>query len=99
MLSDLKTWELNRPTNAPQLLVISTGTVESNRAMQLQARVVLDPTFSVGRLYGVSGTPSAVLVNAQGMVASSVAVGAPGILTLMSAAQPATSSEKVEQPV
>ena len=36
--------------------------------------------FATGRTFGASGTPSAVLVDAQGKIASDVAVGAPGVL-------------------
>jgi hypothetical protein len=44
--------------------------------------VLLDQSFAAGRALGVSGTPSAVLVNAEGKVASSIAVGAPAVLEL-----------------
>lgn len=82
MLQDLKEWEAQPPPDAPQLLVVSTGTVEANRAMGLRSPVVLDTGFTVGRAFGASGTPSAVLVDAQGRIASDVAVGAPAVLAL-----------------
>jgi hypothetical protein len=44
--------------------------------------VVLDQQFAVGRAFGASGTPSAVLVDEEGNIASDVAVGAPGVLEL-----------------
>ena len=66
----------------PQLLVISTGTAEANRAQELRAPVLLDPTFSVGPRFGVGGTPSAVLVDAEGRIAAPVAVGAVGVWAL-----------------
>jgi hypothetical protein len=33
MLGDLKAWEAHPPAGAPRLLVVSTGTVEANRAV------------------------------------------------------------------
>jgi peroxiredoxin len=82
MLPDLKEWEENPPEGAPRLLVVSAGTAEANRQMGLTSTVVLDQQFSVGWSFGASGTPSAVLVDAEGKVASEVAVGAPGVLEL-----------------
>ena len=82
MLEDLKAWEANRPVGAPKLLVISAGTEEANRALGIHAPIVLDQGFEAGRAFGASGTPSAVLVDAQGRVASEVAVGAEAVLAL-----------------
>jgi hypothetical protein len=50
--------------------------------MRLQSPVVLDQTFTTGQAFGVSGTPSAVLVDAEGMIASEIAVGAQAVLAL-----------------
>jgi thiol-disulfide isomerase/thioredoxin len=82
MLPDLKAWEADPPSEAPQLLVISTGTVEANQAMGLRSPVVLDQSFTAGRSFGATGTPSAVLLDAQGRMASPVAVGAAAVLAL-----------------
>ncbi|MDP9354624.1 MAG: TlpA family protein disulfide reductase, partial [Chloroflexota bacterium] len=87
MLDDLKAWEAKPPKGAPKLLVVSTGTVETNKAMGLRSPVVLDQNFSVGSAFGASGTPSAVLVDAKGNIASEVAVGAPAVLALAGAPQ------------
>jgi peroxiredoxin len=82
MLDDLKAWEARPPEGAPQLLIVSAGTAEANRAMGLRAPVLLDQGFTTGRAFGVLGTPSAVLVDAQGNIASQVAAGAPSVLAL-----------------
>lgn len=84
MLADLKSWEQEtRPEGAPRLLVVSTGTKEANEGMGLSSTVVLDRGFSAGRAFGAAGTPSAVLVDAEGRVASEVAVGAQAVLDLL----------------
>ena len=85
MLPDLKVWEENRPEGAPKLLFVSAGTEEANKEMGLASTVVLDQHFSVGRAFGASGTPSAVLVDAEGRMDSEVAVGAPAVLELAGA--------------
>jgi hypothetical protein len=63
-------------------LVVSRGTVEENRALGLRAPVLLDQDAQVMSAFGASGTPNAVLVDAQGKVASEVLIGAPPILAL-----------------
>jgi peroxiredoxin len=85
MLSDLREWEQNLPEDAPKLLVVSAGTKEANREQGLSSTVLLDQNFAVGQAFGASGTPSAVLVDAQGKVASDIAVGAPAVMELAGA--------------
>jgi len=80
MLPDLKAWESQ--SEAPMLLVISTGTAEANNAMGLQSTVVPDPDFTAGRAFGPSGTPSAIVIDDEGRIASALAAGAPSILDL-----------------
>jgi peroxiredoxin len=82
MLDDLKAWEANAPAGAPKLLVVSTGTVQENRALGLRAPVLLDQGSGVMSAFGANGTPMAVLVDAQGRMASAVAAGAPAVLAL-----------------
>jgi peroxiredoxin len=87
MLADLREWEENPPEEAPKLLVVSAGTEEANREQGLSSTVVLDQNFAVGRAFGASGTPSAVLVDAEGKVASDIAVGSPAVLELAGASR------------
>jgi peroxiredoxin len=83
MLDALRRWDSSRSDDEPRLLVISTGGDEANRALLLSSSVVLDPSFALARSMGVGGTPSAVLVDQSGHVASDVAVGEPGIWRLL----------------
>ena len=85
MLPGMKEWESEAPDGAPRLVVISAGTEEANRQMGLASPVLLDQNFATGRAFGASGTPSAVLVDAEGRVASEVAVGSPAVLELAGA--------------
>jgi hypothetical protein len=81
------------PAGGPQLLAVSAGTVEANQALGLRSPVVLDQGFSAGRAFGATGTPSAVLVDAQGHMASSVAVGAAAVLALAAGADVPSRSD------
>ncbi len=87
MLDDLKKWESRRSREAPELVVISTGTVESNRAQGFRSTVLLDENFSIGRAFGAQGTPSAVLLDQNGRITTDVIVGGPNVLSL-AAGQP-----------
>ena len=83
MADDLKSWEANPPKDAPKLLIVSTGDAEANRKMGFKSPTVLDTGFSVGRSFGASGTPSAVLVSGEGKIASGLAVGGPTVISLL----------------
>jgi thiol-disulfide isomerase/thioredoxin len=85
MLPDLKQWESEAPEEAPRVVVVSAGSEEANREMELTSPVLLDQNFATGRAFGASGTPSAVLMDAEGNVASEVAVGAPAVMELAGA--------------
>jgi peroxiredoxin len=87
MLGQLKAWEASPPPDAPQLILISSGTVEDNRAMGIRSPILLDQGFSTGHAFGAGGTPSAILVDAKGKIASEVAIGAPDVLALAAAKQ------------
>jgi thiol-disulfide isomerase/thioredoxin len=80
MHEDLLAWEAGANGSSPQLVVISSGDEQRTRAEGFGSSVLLDPEFSVGKAFGAAGTPSAVLIDAEGRVASEVMVGAEVIL-------------------
>jgi peroxiredoxin len=85
MLNDVKAWEGSRSKNAPHLIVISAGSPKANREQGFRSRVLLDATFAAGARFGAGGTPSAVIVDADGRVASDVGVGADAVMALATA--------------
>jgi thiol-disulfide isomerase/thioredoxin/uncharacterized membrane protein YphA (DoxX/SURF4 family) len=82
MHEDLLAWEARVNGDGPRLVVVSSGDPERTREDRFRSRVVLDPQFSTGDLFGAGGTPSAILLGADGRVASGVAVGAEAVLGL-----------------
>jgi peroxiredoxin len=82
MLDDLRTWETKPPNGAPQLVVVSAGSPEENRAMGLRSPVLLDQGFATASAFGAHGTPSGILIDARGTIASEMAVGAQAVLQL-----------------
>jgi peroxiredoxin len=85
MVPQLREWEANPPRDAPDLLLVSTGSVADNRAMGIEAEILIDGNFVAGSAVGAGGTPTAVLVD-QGRVASRLMAGAPDVLKLLGAA-------------
>jgi peroxiredoxin len=87
MLADLQAWDSDPPTGAPQLAVISTGSAQENRSMNLRSPVLLDRNFGAGPAFGATGTPMAVLLDAEGRIASEVAAGAQAVFALANGAR------------
>ena len=82
MLPDIHSLETEAPDVAATLLFVSAGEPEANREQKLPSTVMLDDGFAVGRALGATGTPSAIRVDADGRVASEIAVGADAVLAL-----------------
>ncbi len=83
MLEELREWDKSRGADEPGLLVISSGEIEDHNEMELDSPVVIDNEHEVGPGFGMQGTPSAILVDKDGKIASEVAVGADGIWSLI----------------
>jgi thiol-disulfide isomerase/thioredoxin len=97
MLDDLKAFEANSPVEAPKLLVVSSGSLQTNRAMGLSSPIVLDEGSSAQRAFGAPGTPSAVLVDAEGNIATNVVAGPQEVLELAEAGRSVIwDTEKVD---
>jgi hypothetical protein len=85
MLPDLIAWERQRPSKAPDLVLVSTGSKESNETLGLRSPILLDPHRETMAAFGATGTPMAVLVNSDGNVGSKLAVGKKVVLDLINA--------------
>lgn len=101
MTDDLKAWENDKPAGAPEVILVSTGTVDANKAMGLSSTTVIDEGFATGRKFGATGTPSAILVDPTGKIASEIAVGGPNVIALASGKKPAPAApaQRAEPPV
>ena len=78
----MKALETPVKAKGPRLVLVSTGTVEANRQSGFRSPVLLDQSFAAGSALGVTGTPSALLVDGEGKIASGIARGAPAALEL-----------------
>jgi thiol-disulfide isomerase/thioredoxin len=86
MLSPLKEWEREAADYGLGLIVASSGPIAEVRALGFTSPVILDKTSSVMRVFGATGTPSAILVEA-GRVVSNVEASAPAVWKLVGAKQ------------
>lgn len=77
MFEDLRSWEVNPPNGATKLVFIASGEVEDIRAVNedFSSPTLLDPEFDVGPLFGTKCTPSAIIIDGEGRIASSLAMG------------------------
>jgi peroxiredoxin len=84
MSEDLKRWEETPPKGAPRLVYISSGNIDEtmSRHRELKSWTLLDEDFDIGPLFGTNSTPSAVLIDGEGRIASTLAKGARNILAL-----------------
>jgi protein-disulfide isomerase len=83
MLDELRDWDKTKGQDEPNLLLLSSGDKEKNRELDLQSPVILDDERKLAQKLGMTGTPSAVLINEEGKVISEVAVGADQIWNLI----------------
>jgi len=85
MRDDLLAWDQSVNGAGPRLVVISSGDAASTRAEGFRSLVLLDEEFAAGSAFEANGTPMAVLVDAEGRIASSVAAGADAVFDLIGA--------------
>jgi hypothetical protein len=76
-------------------MLVSSGDPEENRGQGLRSPILLDYGFQVGTAFGATGTPSAILIDAHGNVASKLSVGASKVLGLLNPIDPAVCEDCV----
>jgi len=74
------------PASAPQLIVMSRGDKQVNRQLarthHWKGDVLLEPNWDVASSYRTNATPTGYLVDSEGRIASTLAVGVDGVMTL-----------------
>ncbi len=83
MMDDLREWDKVKGKDEPNLIVFSDGEIAAHQELGLNSPIVLDKGHKTAETFGMFGTPSAVLVNEEGMFISETAVGAPDIWSLI----------------
>lgn len=81
LLPDMKQWEASM--SEPRLLVVSRGPVALNRKAGLTSPVILDDDQALAAVFGVTGSPAALLIDARGSIATEVARGERAVRALL----------------
>ncbi|MEK6320339.1 MAG: MauE/DoxX family redox-associated membrane protein [Acidobacteriota bacterium] len=84
MSEDLTRWEEKPPKGAPRLVFVASGDAEKieEASRSFKSRFLHDVEFDVGPLFGTNSTPSTVLIDRDGRIASIVGRGLPNVLAL-----------------
>jgi cytochrome oxidase Cu insertion factor (SCO1/SenC/PrrC family) len=83
MLDGLRDWDKVKGQDEPNLLVFSTGDPDAVEALGFASSVVMDNSHESAQHLGMAGTPSAVLIDENGIFVSETAIGAPDIWSLI----------------
>jgi thiol-disulfide isomerase/thioredoxin len=86
MIPEVKQWAAAARTGQTDLLLVALDDRESNAALDLGARIALDPEMKAFNALGASGTPIAVTLDSRGRVASPLAAGTEQVRALAAAA-------------
>jgi peroxiredoxin/uncharacterized membrane protein YphA (DoxX/SURF4 family) len=84
MSEDVRRWEENPPPDAPRLVFVTSGDLEAVREASegFESLFLHDDGFQVGILFGTRSTPSALLIDSEGRIASSIGSGSSNVLLL-----------------
>lgn len=83
MHDDLRGWEENKSADEPNLVIFSEGDVEEHKEYDLSSPILLEKNYKTAIKFGMHGTPSAVLIDENGVIISETAIGAPQIWALV----------------
>jgi peroxiredoxin len=94
MSEDVRRWEEKPPKGAARLVFVASGNPEKIEidSRRFKSRFLHDLDFDVAPLFGTKSTPSAVLIDRDGRIASIVGVGLPNVLAL-------AGIKKIELPI
>jgi thiol-disulfide isomerase/thioredoxin len=81
LLPLMRAWDAD--PHGPRMVVVTSGPVGLNREAGLRASMIPDDEGVLKQVFGVRGTPAAVLIDGYGRVASEVARGATGVRALL----------------
>lgn len=94
MLPQLREWDSRRPAGAPDLVFVSRGAPNAHRDLNVRATVLLDDGFVAFEKFGVQGTPTGILLDAEGRVASNLNVGFDQAMKMLKGPDASTDPEE-----
>jgi hypothetical protein len=94
LVDTLADWAAEPPANGPRLVLLTQRTEALPNRFGAEV-VLVDPGGEVVRAFGFSGTPSALLIGADGTIASSTCVGGDDVKSLLGIGALQTSSVRL----
>jgi thiol-disulfide isomerase/thioredoxin len=93
MKDDLQSWEDQPTSDRPKLVFVAAGELDDIRAINrhFKSPTLMDPAFDIAPLFGTKFTPSAILIDSEGRVVSSLAIGEGNVRALIGLPKPAMS--------
>ena len=82
-LDEFKSWERSRKNGDPNIILVSDGDIDQHKALEFGSPVILDKGYKTAAKLGMFGTPSAVMIDENGVIATETAVGASNIWALL----------------
>jgi peroxiredoxin/uncharacterized membrane protein YphA (DoxX/SURF4 family) len=94
MRDDLRSWEDQAAGERPKLVFVAAGELDDIRAInrQFKSLTLMDPAFDMAPMFGTKFTPSAILIDGEGRVASSLAIGEGNVRALIGLPKPEMST-------
>lgn len=83
MMSELLEWDKSKNAADPNLIVFSDGPRDEHLELGLRSPILLDKDYKTAEGFGMSGTPSAIVVNEKGEIVTETAIGASKIWALI----------------
>ena len=72
---DLHRWESSPSPELPPVTLVARASADENRSEQFGFRTLLDDDLSASTAFGAIGTPSAIVIDASGRIATPLARG------------------------
>ncbi len=84
MSDQIRRWEEDPPPGAPRLVFVSSGDLEQVKkdSESFESLFLHDDGFQLGSMLGTKSTPSALLIDSEGRIASSIATGSANVMLL-----------------
>ena len=83
MMEEIRNWENERDEDVSYLIIFSDGDPEQHKNLDIDSTIVLDERYANAQKLGMFSTPSAVLVNEEGVIATETAIGSENIWALI----------------
>lgn len=83
VVDQIRKWESSPERNGTNLIVFSDGDEETHRSYGLRTPIVIDPGYKISANLGMYGSPSGVIIDENGVIASETAIGGAMIWSLI----------------